>query len=265
MDIILKCSRVLGFLLTLLGLGNLWIYPLRAQDHFAEAKLQAVQEYQSQAVRLYPELGKAGSPMNKCFLRAYADASKANDPIVNQVDWPLIIAKYAAESVNTTKVGSDSSTEAGILVWLQKAREENTKRIQERQTAQAKEAERRQMQAELERNSVVLRGTVSQVVDDGIIMDANILVGYYSETGRDAPMIVRDLDGSIDPQKSGFTPRYSTERLFLSGHPQKENLVDGAEIAVVAVPNGTYHYTSTSGAARTIKSWKVLKAVDVGR
>ena len=235
------------------------LLPSHGQDSTAEARREAVQDYQAQAVRLYPELGKVGSPINKCFLKAYDDVCKANDPLKDQSNWPLVIARHAAECIEQRNISTAVAKDTGILTWLQKTREESAKQVRAAQAAQEEEAQRQEKLAELERNSAVLRGTVSQIVSDGIIMDARFLDGYDSEGGRNAPMIVRNLDGNINPQQSGFTPRYRTEQLFLSGHPQKDSLIDGAEIAVIAVPAGAYHYTTVVGALKTIRSWMVLK------
>ncbi len=55
-----------------------------------------VQTSQAKAVRLYPELGRAGSPMNQRFLKAFREATKTHDPILSHPDWPLEIANRIA-------------------------------------------------------------------------------------------------------------------------------------------------------------------------
>lgn len=62
----------------------------------AVAQQTTTQAAQAEAVRLYPELGKAGSPINQRFLKEVDEAKRANDPVLAKPDWPVTIAKRVA-------------------------------------------------------------------------------------------------------------------------------------------------------------------------
>ena len=54
---------------------------------------------QREATRLYPELGKVGSPIHTRFLALYQKARASGDPVLKQPDWALVLAKQAAAEI----------------------------------------------------------------------------------------------------------------------------------------------------------------------
>jgi hypothetical protein len=56
-----------------------------------------------QAVEQFPELGRAGSPLNRKFLELYNRAKQAKSPVLQKADWPLLIAKQANAELSPTR------------------------------------------------------------------------------------------------------------------------------------------------------------------
>jgi hypothetical protein len=70
-----------------------------------------VQEYQAAAVKRYPALGVAGSPLNSEFLRIVADLRVKNASILTRPLWPLVLADVAARNLKIAPI-PDKSSEA---------------------------------------------------------------------------------------------------------------------------------------------------------
>ena len=84
------------FALLLLGSGAI------AQDQTS---------FQAEAVREYPALGQAGSDFNRRFIAQYQALKAANDPLLAQPDWPLVLAKQIAAQSSSTPPQSAQSTQ----------------------------------------------------------------------------------------------------------------------------------------------------------
>ena len=57
---------------------------------------QDAASYQAAAMKLYPQLKVAGSPMNLAYVAAVQAARKNNDPVLRRPSWPLVIAEKVA-------------------------------------------------------------------------------------------------------------------------------------------------------------------------
>jgi hypothetical protein len=54
---------------------------------------------QAEAVRLYPDLGTIGTPLNQEFTSRYKKYRVTNPAFFDQPDWPIRLAKECAESL----------------------------------------------------------------------------------------------------------------------------------------------------------------------
>ncbi len=64
-----------------------------------------VAQAQAEALRLYPELGVAGSRFNKRFVKRVTALKAGEDPMMQRTDWPLVIAKQVAAEIGLDPVG----------------------------------------------------------------------------------------------------------------------------------------------------------------
>ncbi|MCX6910526.1 MAG: hypothetical protein NTY01_21130 [Verrucomicrobia bacterium] len=71
---------------------------------FAVAAL--AEDWQRKAVELYPDLGVAGSPLNKKYRALYQERIRTNPVFFRLPQWPVLLAKEAA-----TQVGAQASTQ----------------------------------------------------------------------------------------------------------------------------------------------------------
>jgi hypothetical protein len=55
--------------------------------------------YERQAVALYPDLATEGTPLHSRFIELYNRDRQIGSPILNQPDWPLVLAKQAATAL----------------------------------------------------------------------------------------------------------------------------------------------------------------------
>lgn len=63
------------------------------------APAQDVATAQQKAISLYPDLAKAGSPLNAKFVALYQQAKQSNSPVLNAWDWPEVLARQAAAAL----------------------------------------------------------------------------------------------------------------------------------------------------------------------
>jgi len=54
---------------------------------------------QAKALKLYPSLGQADSPLNKRFVARVKALRAADDPVMHRADWPLVIATQLADEI----------------------------------------------------------------------------------------------------------------------------------------------------------------------
>jgi hypothetical protein len=103
------------------------------------------------------------------------------------------------------------------------------------------------------RPKVYLMGGVLQKVPGvGLLVDCG-----RPEPDVDSAQSVGGGGGIYVPQTGcpkGVQQVYGT--FMLTGYPNEASLVDGAAIKTVAVPNGTYSYTSVVGANKTVASYE---------
>jgi hypothetical protein len=62
----------------------------------SSAFAQDAASYQAAAMKLYPQLKVAGSPMNVAYVAAVQAARRNNDPVLRRQSWPLVIAEKVA-------------------------------------------------------------------------------------------------------------------------------------------------------------------------
>lgn len=56
------------------------------------------QDWQAKAIQKYPDIGVAGSELNKRFVEAYTERRKANPSFFNNPEWPLTLADELAKA-----------------------------------------------------------------------------------------------------------------------------------------------------------------------
>lgn len=73
------------------------------------------EEAAQNALDLYPEAGKAGSPMFKLMAKIHDDLAALNDPIISDVNKPLIIAQMAARELRIAprRASAQANNKAG--------------------------------------------------------------------------------------------------------------------------------------------------------
>ena len=59
----------------------------------------AADKARAEAIRLYPELSKKDSPLNKAFIALHQQATQTDPKSLTKPDWPLTLAREAAASV----------------------------------------------------------------------------------------------------------------------------------------------------------------------
>jgi hypothetical protein len=62
----------------------------------ADAKFTDPERAKQAALKLFPELGVAGSPFNQAFVLKVQEARQKNAALLQDASWPLIIAKAVA-------------------------------------------------------------------------------------------------------------------------------------------------------------------------
>ncbi len=86
-----------------------------------------VAKSQEAALKLYPDLGKAESPLNKRFLELYQKAKAIGDSRLQNPDWPMLLAKQAAGEISAateakaqtgevTRIGSLALTSTKLFI-----------------------------------------------------------------------------------------------------------------------------------------------------
>jgi len=91
------------------------ISPVSANGQTSSAD---VAKSQQAAVKLYPDLGKAETPLNKKFLELYQKAKAAGDPLLQNPDWPMLLAKQAASEISAAaepKASNGETTRVGTI------------------------------------------------------------------------------------------------------------------------------------------------------
>jgi hypothetical protein len=74
--------------------------PSRQARKLPAASAQATQRAQQEAVRKYPALGEKNSPENKLFLETYRDLKASGSELLEDPQWPLVIADLLAKREN---------------------------------------------------------------------------------------------------------------------------------------------------------------------
>jgi hypothetical protein len=88
---------------TILAAAILATAPIQAQ--------QSVADYQKQAVEMYPDIGRAGSDLNRRFVDEVAAARLARPELFQKTDWPLLLAKeVGGPSKPTSTAGASVSS-----------------------------------------------------------------------------------------------------------------------------------------------------------
>jgi dienelactone hydrolase len=77
-----------------------------------QAKAVTVAEAQKQATARYPELARAGSPLNLKFVELHREASASNPALLANPNWPVLLADKAAALVGATATSPKPATPA---------------------------------------------------------------------------------------------------------------------------------------------------------
>ena len=70
---------------------------------------QSVLAYEVEAVREFPDLGRAGSEFNKRFVETAQLLKSVNDDLLQRSDWPLVVAKQVGAELHVAPVGSQGT------------------------------------------------------------------------------------------------------------------------------------------------------------
>ena len=65
-----------------------------------ESNAAETAESQKRAVSLYPQLTVADSPLNQEFLRRHNSLKASNDPMLQNPDWPELVAKQSSDAIS---------------------------------------------------------------------------------------------------------------------------------------------------------------------
>ena len=98
---------------------------------------------------------------------------------------------------------------------------------------------------------VVLMGGVIQIVKDGMLVTA---FGRLKQQWADSEK--RPSNQEITEGNGGL--------FFLTGHPDQNKMFDGKFYEVDAVEDGIYEYTTTFGAVKHVKRYRVVKNYPTG-
>lgn len=105
-----------------------------------------------------------------------------------------------------------------------------------------------------------IKGFVISATREGILVDCN----DYSSTVASSSASVGG-GGNVytppDPKGKGRPARVEG-LFFITGHPNQESIVDKERIDVDAIEDGVFEYTSTIGAARRVKKYRVHKTYE---
>jgi len=63
---------------------------------------------QKEAITEFPDLAKAGTPLNSKFIELYQQAKRTNSPVLSKLNWPLLLAREAAASFSNLKLSQDA-------------------------------------------------------------------------------------------------------------------------------------------------------------
>lgn len=66
------------------------------------------EEWKKQAIRLYPDLGMAGSEFNSLFVRYYRELQELTPGFTEEPSWPVLLAKRCADELRHRKPSSTS-------------------------------------------------------------------------------------------------------------------------------------------------------------
>ena len=73
---------------------------------------QTVDTWQTAAVRKYPTLTEAGSPLNTRFLAIVAEKKKSDPAFFSKPDWPMRAANAAAEALRAEELAANAKSKA---------------------------------------------------------------------------------------------------------------------------------------------------------
>ena len=74
------------------------------------SQAQTVADAQKQAAAKYPDLSRAGTPLNTKFVELYREASASNPTLLSNPNWPVILADKAAALVAKTPSTPNTTT-----------------------------------------------------------------------------------------------------------------------------------------------------------
>jgi hypothetical protein len=85
-----------------------------AREAEKAAFAKAVGEAKAKVVVQFPEIGKAGSPLNLEFVALAKAAQAGNDEVTKKADWPLLLAARAAENLERKEKEAKAAEEAAM-------------------------------------------------------------------------------------------------------------------------------------------------------
>jgi hypothetical protein len=85
-----------------------------AREAEKAAFAKAVGEAKSKVVVQFPEIAKAGSPLNVEFVALAKAAQAAEDEVTKKADWPLVLAARAAENLEKKEREAKAAEEAAM-------------------------------------------------------------------------------------------------------------------------------------------------------
>ncbi len=74
------------------------------------SQAQTVADAQKQAAAKYPDLSRAGTPLNTKFVELYREASASNPTLLSNPNWPVILADKAAALIVKTPSAPNITT-----------------------------------------------------------------------------------------------------------------------------------------------------------
>ena len=151
--------------------------------------------------------------------------------------------------------------EKAKLAQLEQRQLAEQQAMQKRQAAATAEAEADKAKAEELKNKIAnskrLRGGILQATNKGLLVDCH----YTGPQVSSARSMGMEGAPAPDPSDKG-RPSYIDGTFWVVGHPKQGKKVDDDYIDVDAYEEGTYSYTSVTGAAKRIKQYRVVRCFD---
>lgn len=230
----------------------------------AASAQDTVEKSQAEAIRLYPHLAQKDSPLNKAFVALHQQATRTNPQLLANPDWPLTLARQAAASLGIAQpnqqatpppAAEDLTTVSGKKytgVTVNRVEADGLAISHDHGAAKVPFSDLSEdIRKKYANPPVRILGTVTQARKNGLLVDDYIHPEFIRNGG---------MHGIADPKRpktvgAGISVTKGARIYYLTGHPNQDQIVDGDNIDVDAVPDGTYSY----GGGK-VKQFKVIKA-----